>query len=316
MCSSDLWRRELDGAGSGAEDSVSAPMAPEPAAYQANTARQYMCVSTEPELDEWFGKIRAACLTALDTETTSLDPFRARLVGISLAVTPGEAAYIPLGHVYPGAPDQLPLEMVLAKLKPWLEDASAAKLGQNIKYDTHVFANHGVTLRGVVHDTLLESYVLESHMRHDMDDLAGRHLLLKTITYDEVTGKGASRIGFEQVAVERATEYAAEDADITLQLHHALFPRVQALAPSLAIYRDIEMPVMQVLQTMERVGVLLDTALLADLSREFGSKMIEAEARAHAQAQQPFNLNSPKQIQEILFDKQGLKPVKIGRAHV
>ncbi len=305
------WRKELAPA-SEPPAPAGELFAPEPAAaqYTANTARQYDTVTTDAQLDAWLGKIRAATLTAVDTETTSLDPFKARLVGISLAVTPGEAAYIPVGHQYPGAGDQLALDHVLAKLKPWLEDARAPKLGQHLKYDTHVFANHGVRLRGAAHDTLLQSYVLESHKPHDMDNLAERHLSIKTISYDEVTGKGASRIGFEQVSIERASEYAAEDADITLQLHHALYPRVAADAKLLHIYRDIEMPAMQVLQSMERNGVLLDVKLLGELSREFGAKMIEAEAKAHAQAGQPFNLSSPKQIQEILFDKQGLKPVK------
>ncbi len=311
------WRRELapgspDAAPPTADAvSTSVPVpVPAVAAYQANTARRYESVITEAQLDAWLAKIRVSTLTAVDTETTSLDPFKARLVGISLAVTPGEAAYIPVGHQYPGAGDQLALDLVLGKLKSWLEDAAAPKLGQHIKYDTHVFANHGVQLRGAVHDTLLQSYVLESHKPHDMDDLAKRHLSIKTITYDELTGKGASRIGFEQVSIEQASEYAAEDADITLQLHHALYPQVEADAKLLHIYRDIEMPAMHVLQSMERNGVLLDVKLLAELSREFGAKMIEAEAKAHAQAGQPFNLSSPKQIQEILFDKQGLKPVK------
>ncbi|MEQ1773314.1 MAG: DNA polymerase I [Burkholderiales bacterium] len=309
------WRKELS---PGAEQPAAAgelfapapPPTTEALQYRPNTARRYTTVTTDAQFDEWLDKIRAATLTAVDTETTSLDPFKARLVGISLAVTPGEAAYIPVGHQYPGAGDQLALDHVLSKLKPWLEDASAPKLGQHIKYDTHVFANHGVNLRGAAHDTLLQSYVLESHKPHDMDDLAERHLSIKTITYDELTGKGASRIGFEQVSIERASEYAAEDADITLQLHHALYPQVEADAKLLTIYRDIEMPAMHVLQSMERNGVLLDVKLLGELSREFGAKMIEAEAKAHAQAGQPFNLSSPKQIQEILFDKQGLKPVK------
>ena len=310
------WRRELSPDTAPPDAIAATPSAPAPAplpeaaAYQANTARRYESVTTDAQLDAWLEKICASTLTAVDTETTSLDPFKARLVGISLSVTPGEAAYIPVGHQYPGAGDQLALDHVLGKLKPWLEDARAPKLGQHIKYDTHVFANHGVRLGGAAHDTLLQSYVLESHKPHDMDDLAQRHLLIKTITYDELTGKGASRIGFEQVSIEQAGEYAAEDADITLQLHHALYPQVEADAKLLHIYRDIEMPAMHVLQSMERNGVLLDVKLLAELSREFGAKMIEAEARAHAQAGQPFNLSSPKQIQEILFDKQGLKPVK------
>ena len=263
-----------------------------------------------PQLDAWLEKIVQRRLTAVDTETTSLDPLRARLVGISLSVEPGRAAYIPLAHRYAGAPEQLELAHVLAKLKPWLEDPQHAKLGQHLKYDMHVFANHGVRLGGIRHDTLLQSYVLESHKPHDMDNMAERHLSMKTISYDDVTGKGASRIGFEQVAVERATEYAAEDADITLQLHQALYPQIEADARLAYVYGDLELPVLPVLQTMERNGVLLDTALLAQLSREFGAKMMVLEAKAHEQAGQPFNLNSPKQIQEILFDKHGLKPVK------
>ena len=305
------WRKELQATGSKVEDQVAEPATH--AALVAPTApaqTHYEMVNTDAQLDAWLEKIRAAKLTAVDTETTSLNPFKARLVGISLAVEAGGAAYIPVGHQYPGAGDQLALDHVLAKLKPWLEDANAHKLGQHIKYDTHVFANHGITLRGVAHDTLLQSYVLESHKPHDMDDLAIRHLSIKTITYDEVTGKGAARIGFEQVSIERATDYAAEDADITLRLHETLYPQVAADEKLLHIYRDIELPAMPVLQTMERNGVLLDVKLLGELSAEFGAKMIAIEAKAHEQAGQPFNLNSPKQIQEILFAKQGLKPVK------
>ncbi len=311
------WRRELE-AVSGQRSAVSSqdsealasPLTPHRSPLTAHVSRSYETVLTDQQLDAWLKKIEEAELTAVDTETTSLDPFKARLVGISLSMEPGHAAYIPVGHHYAGVPQQLELGHVLARLKPWLEDRTQAKLGQHLKYDMHVFANHGVQLAGAQHDTLLQSYVLESHKPHDMDGLAERHLGVKTITYDEVTGKGASRIGFEQVAIERATEYAAEDADITLQLHRALHPQIEADAKLAYIYRDLEMPVMQVLQTMERNGVLLDTALLAELSREFGAKMLVLEAKAHAQAGQPFNLNSPKQIQEILFDKQGLKQVK------
>jgi DNA polymerase-1 len=275
-----------------------------------HASRSYETIFTEAQLDAWLRRIEQADLVALDTETTDLDPLRARLVGISFAIKPGQAAYVPVGHRYADAPDQLNLAHVLKKLKPWLENAHRAKLGQHLKYDMHVFANHGVRLAGIAHDTLLESYVLESHQRHDMDSLAERILSIKTISYDDITGKGAGRIPFEQVTVERAAEYAAEDADVTLQLHRALYPRLEADAKLARIYREIEMPVMLVLQAMERNGVLLDTALLAELSREFGAQMMALEAKAHAQAGQPFNLNSPKQIQEILFEKQGLKPVK------
>ena len=301
------WRRELDGGGADAPtETTPAAVSPAPAAVP----RHYETVLTEAALDEWIKRIEAAELTAVDTETTSLDPLTAELVGISLAVEPGYAAYIPVGHVYAGAPDQLSRQRVLEKLRPWLESAEHAKLGQHIKYDTHIFANCGIALRGIVHDTLLESYVLESHQRHDMDSMAQRILSIKTIIYDEVTGAGVKRIGFEQVAIEQAGEYAAEDADITLQLHRALYPRIAGDDKLKHIYADIEMPVMAVLYTMERNGVLLDQKLLSELSAEFGTKMIAIEARAHAEAGQPFNLSSPKQIQEVLFDKKGLKPVK------
>jgi DNA polymerase-1 len=219
------WRRELEGGGAAPAPTVEAAVAvvvpPAPP-----VSRSYETVLTEALLDAWIKRIEAAELTALDTETTSLDSLTAELVGISLAVEPGHAAYIPVGHVYAGAPDQLPRPLVLEKLRPWLESDQHAKLGQHIKYDTHIFANCGITLRGIAHDTLLESYVLESHQRHDMDSMAQRILSIKTISYDDVTGKGAKRIGFEQVAIEGASEYAAEDADITLQLHQALFPSI------------------------------------------------------------------------------------------
>ena len=309
------WRRELEGAPVETEQPQRSAVGDTIAGLNTRTLqhapdRDYETILTEKQLDAWINKIGKADLVAVDTETTSLDPMQARLVGISFSVEPGRAAYLPVGHRYTGAPVQLDLKHVLHKLKPWLESADCAKLGQHIKYDMHVFANHGITLRGAVHDTLLQSYVLESHKPHDMDSLAERHLGVKTITYDEVTGKGASRIGFDEVAIERATEYAAEDADITLQLHQALYPQIEPDAKLQRIYRDIEMPVMHMLHTMERNGVLLDVQLLGELSREFGAKMVELEATAHEQAGQPFNLNSPKQIQEILFEKKGLKPVK------
>ncbi|MGV3628015.1 MAG: DNA polymerase I [Betaproteobacteria bacterium] len=306
------WRRELDGGAAKAPalaantDTPAAAVIPAAPQYE----RHYETVTTADALAQWLARIEAAPLTAVDTETTSLDAMAAELVGISLSVEPGHAAYIPVGHVYAGAPEQLSRDVVLTKLKPWLENPQRAKLGQHIKYDMHVFANYGVRVAGVRHDTLLESYVLESHQRHDMDSMAQRILSIKTISYDEVTGKGAKRIGFEQVAVELASNYAAEDADITLQLHQALHPRIAADQKLNHIYAAIEMPAMPVLYAMERNGVLIDSKLLAELSAEFGAKMIDIEKSAHEQAGQPFNLSSPKQIQEILFDKQGLKPVK------
>ncbi|HET7596467.1 MAG TPA: DNA polymerase I, partial [Burkholderiales bacterium] len=309
------WRRELDEGESAApppvppKDEAAVPQEAYGPRLTPRTPRNYETVLTEAQLDAWIGKLDAASLTALDTETTNMSPLLARLVGISFSVAPDEAAYVPVGHRYAGAPDQLPLERVLAKLKPWLENAERPKLGQGIKYHMHVFANHGVALGGIVHDTLLQSYVIESHKPHDMDDLAERHLNLKTLSYDDVTGKGASRIPFEQVAIDRATEYAAEDADVTLQVHRCLHPQIQRDAKLDHIYRDIEMPVMRVLQIMERHGVRLDTRRLAELSSEFGAKMMDLEKKAHEAAGQPFNLGSPKQIQDILFEKQKL-PVR------
>ena len=270
----------------------------------------YETILTEAQLDAWLEKILAAELVCVDTETTGLDMMNAQLVGMSFAITPHHAAYLPLAHVCPGAPDQLERAHVLHKLKHWLESKRHHKLGQNLKYDMHIFANHGITLAGIHDDTLLQSYVLESHKPHDMDNLALRHLNVKTISFAEVAGKGAKQICFDQVDIATATHYAAEDADITLQLHHNLSPQIESQSGLQHVYRDIEMPSMHVLYTMERNGVLLDSALLQVQSRELGEKLIGLEARAHEAAGQPFNLNSPKQIQEILFDKLGLPVVK------
>jgi DNA polymerase I len=309
------WRRELEERGEEREARVGNNSAPGSGDSHASRlsplpSRNYETILTEPQLDAWLAKITAAPLVSVDTETTSLDPLRARLVGISFAIEQGHAAYLPLAHRYTGAPQQLDLEVVLAKLRPWLEDARKPKLGQNLKYDRHVFANHGIRLAGIAHDTLLQSYVLESHKPHGMDNLALRHLGVKTITYEEVAGKGASHIGFDQVTLERASEYAAEDADITLQLHHVLYPQIEGDARLAKVYLDIEMPVMDVLHAMERHGVLLDCLLLEAQSRELGAKMVELERAAQTQAGQPFNLNSPKQIQEILFDRHKLPVIK------
>ena len=270
----------------------------------------YETILTEAQLDTWLKKILAAELVCVDTETTGLDMMNAQLVGMSFAITPHHAAYLPLAHIYPGAPDQLDRAHALHKLKHWLESKQHHKLGQNLKYDMHIFANHGIALAGIHEDTLLQSYVLESHKPHDMDNLALRHLNVKTISFADVAGKGAKQICFDQVDIDTATHYAAEDADITLQLHQNLSPQIEAQSGLQRVYRDIEMPSMQVLYTMERNGVLLDCALLQIQSRELGEKLIALEARAHEAAGQPFNLNSPKQIQEILFDKLGLPVVK------
>ncbi|HEX7455337.1 MAG TPA: DNA polymerase I, partial [Gallionella sp.] len=277
-------------------------------AARTDSAR-YQTILTDAQLDDWLEKLLAADLVCLDTETTGLNVMEAQLVGISFSITPHQAAYLPLAHVYPGAPDQLDRSQTLAKLKSWLESAQHKKVGQNLKYDKHIFANHGIQLSGIHDDTLLQSYVLESHKPHDMDNLALRHLHVKTISYFDVAGKGAKQICFDQVDLDIATHYAAEDADITLQLHQTLAPQIEANSGLQHVYRDIELPAMHVLYTMERNGVLLDCNLLHVQSHELGCKLIELEARAHEAADQPFNLNSPKQIQEILFDKLKL-PVK------
>ena len=306
------WLREVQGdtpsppAGEGVAVRGQAPDPQPPGAHRAG----YETLLTEDHLDAWLGILDSAPLAAFDTETTSLDPMQARLVGLSFAVAPGTAAYLPLAHRYAGVPQQLTFDTTLAKLKPWLESPRHAKVGQNLKYDMHVLANHGIRLAGVAHDTLLESYVVESDKGHDMDSLSARHLGITTIKYDEVTGKGAGRIGFDQVDIARAAEYAAEDADITLRLHQALHPQL-AEAPRLeALYRDIEMPVMQILFRMERNGVLVDAPLLERQGQQLGLRMMEIEKQAHEVAKQPFNLNSPKQIQEILFEREKLPVVK------
>jgi DNA polymerase-1 len=306
------WLRELSGDASAAAPASAQP-APQGSLFEAPAAVapiEYETVLTEEQLDRWLQTIDAAELTSVDTETTSLDPLRAQLVGISLCCKPGVAAYIPVAHRYQDAPAQLSRERVLERLKPWLEDAGKPKVGQHLKYDSHIFANHGVTLRGIVHDTLLESYVFESHRSHDMDSLAMRHLNRKTITFEEVCGKGASQIGFDQVAIDRATDYAAEDADVTLQLHHAMWPQVAADAGLKYVYEKIEVPTSVVLQKIERNGVLIDAELLAKQSHELGTRMLEMEKQAYELAGQPFNLNSPKQIGEIFFDKLQLPVVK------
>lgn len=270
----------------------------------------YQTILSETELDTWLKRLEAASLVALDTETTGLDPMQAKLVGISFSTETHHTGYLPLMHNYTGMPTQLPLDWALQKLKPWLEDVSQAKLGQNIKYDKHIFANHGIQLNGIAHDTLLQSYVLESHQPHNMDSLAMRHLDIKTTSYDDVTGKGVNRIGFDQVAVDNATQYAGEDADITLRLHQALYPNIQLNDRLSDIYHNIEMPILSVLFEIERNGVLLDYRLLQKQSHELGEKLHALEVQAHAIAEQPFNLNSPKQIQDILFNQLKLPVIK------
>jgi DNA polymerase-1 len=308
------WLKEVQGNGAGkgrAPDAAAPPdgLSSLPESLPSDGAHRaaYETILDRQTFERWLERIEHSPLTALDTETTSLDPFAARLVGMSLALAPGQAAYLPLAHHYPDAPTQLPLDEVLARLKPWLESDRHAKIGQNLKYDQHVLANHGIRLAGVRHDTLLQSYILESGKDgvrgHDLGQLATRHLGLATIPYEALCGKGANQIGFDQVAVDRAAEYAAEDADLCLRLHARLYPQIESDAGLLRVYETIELPVRDILFRMERTGVLIDSQLLTQQSHEIGRRLLEIEARAHAEAGQPFNLNSPKQLAEILFDK-------------
>ena len=294
------WLAELGGAAP-----APATAAKEPSATERRKVRM---LADEAALRDWLERMEKAELVGFDTETTSLEPMTAQLVGMSFACG-DSATYLPLAHAYPGAPEQIGVPRALALLRSWLQSARHRKVGQNLKYDAHVLANHGVRLAGIAHDTLLESFVYEAQERHDLDALSQRHLGWKTISYDEVTGKGAARIPFSSVSVERATAYAAEDADCALAVHGALYPKIAAEEKLKFVYEAIELPVMSVLQRMERNGVLLDAARLEAQSHELGKEMLKAEQDAYAAAGQPFNLNSPKQIQEILFDKQKL-PVR------
>ncbi len=317
------WRRELDGMGD--QQAPSNPKAmPTSSSVQStdtvdmfavtqhavNTRRQYETLLTSAQLDSWLAKLASAPLICFDSETTSLDPMTAKIVGLSFSVEAGSAAYLPLMHDYFDAPVQLNFAECLAKIKPILENPTIKKVGQNLKYDQHVLANHGIAINGIAHDTLLQSYVFESHKSHGMDALSERHLGFKPISFEEVAGKGAKQVTFNQVTVETAAEYAAEDADITLQLHQAMYPQVAADNKLDYIYSHIEMPSSKALFNIERNGVLIDRAMLASQSNEIGNKLIALENQAYELAGQPFNLASPKQLQEILFDKLGIKPTK------
>ena len=304
------WRRELDAGGSAVAKPASSPATDDLFSTVANTRRDFETILTQASLDKWLLLLKSAPLITFDTETTSLDPMLARLVGMSFSITAGKAAYIPLAHDYTGVPQQLDFTSVLQQIKPILEDASIPKLGQNLKYDKHVLANHGIALNGIAHDTLLQSYVLESHRTHGMDDLAMRHLGVQTITYEQIAGKGAKQVPFSQVSIETASDYAAEDADITLQLHQTLYPQIEADGKLEFVYRQIEMPLLDILYTIERNGVLIDQAMLQGQSHELGQKLLGLEQQAYEIAGQPFNLGSPKQLQEILFGKLGIKPLK------
>ncbi len=272
-------------------------------------AVNYETVLDEAHLQRWVERISQAELTCIDTETTSLDGMQARLVGLSLCVQSGHAAYIPLAHNGPGCPDQLAVHEVLERLRPWLENPSAPKLGQHVKYDRHVLANHGIEVRGYQHDTMLQSYVLEVHKPHSLESLALRHLGLQGLSYEDLCGKGANQIGFAQVDLERAARYACEDADFTFRVHQQLWPRIQQLSGLQRIYQ-LEIESSESLYRMERNGVLIDAQVLAQQSHELGQRILELERQSHEMAGQPFNLGSPKQIGEIFFTKLELPVIK------
>lgn len=273
------------------------------------TNLQYETVLTWEQLDALVARLEAAPLVAVDTETNSLDEMRAEIIGLSFSTEPGVAAYLPLAHSYAGAPEQLPREEVLARLKPWLENPGRHKLGQHVKYDRHVFANHGVEARGYVHDTMLESYVLEVHKPHGLASLAERHLGRSGIDYETIAGSGKHQIPFQQVPIDKAAEYSCEDSDQTLDVHLNLWPKLERDARLRFIY-DLEIRSSETLYRIERNGVLIDTQELSRQGHELGQRILRLEQEAHDLAGQPFNLGSPKQIGEILFNKQGLPVVR------
>ncbi|MGH8818611.1 MAG: DNA polymerase, partial [Achromobacter pestifer] len=300
------WLRDLTG------DAERVPTGDARIAAEAPAAPaelDYRIISDWTEFDAWFEKLQGASLVALDTETTSLDQMQARLVGLSLAVAPGVACYIPVAHRGPDGATQLPKAEVLARLKPWLEDETRAKLLHHAKYDAHVFANEGIRLAGIAEDTMLEAYVLESHRGVGLNDLAQRYLGRSGVSYEDLCGKGAKQIGFDEVAVDKAGHYAAEDADFTLQLHQVLRPMVAADDGLNRIYQ-LEIQVSAVLTTIERNGVKVDAAELGRQSHKLGQEMLRLEQKAYELAGQPFNLNSPKQLGEILFDRMQLPVVR------
>ncbi len=299
--------RQLLGGDASASSQAVAVAAPEVPAAPVVKDHSYETLLTQDALEQWLDRLRQAPLIAVDTETTSLDYMIAEIVGVSLCVEPGHAAYIPLSHDYAGVPEQLNREAVLEQLKPLLEDPKRPKLGHHLKYDAHVLANHGIRLAGMRYDSMLESYVLNSTgTRHDMDSCAKKYLGIDTIPYEQVAGKGAKQIGFNQVALEQAAEYAAEDADITLRLHQVLRAGLEALPQLARLYDELEQPLVPVLFEMEHRGVLVDREALRAQSTEIAKRLLELETEAHKVAGQPFNLDSPKQLQEILFGQLGL----------
>lgn len=275
------------------------------------SAENYVTILDEETLTAWIEKLKKAPLFAFDTETDSLDNISANMVGLSFAIEPGVAAYVPVAHDYLDAPDQIPRDRVLELLKPLLEDNGLLKVGQNLKYDRGILANYGIELRGIAFDTMLESYILDSVAgRHDMDSLSDRWLQHKTITFEEIAGKGKNQLTFNQIALEEAGRYAAEDADVTLQLHLKMWPKLQQHEGPLHVFKNIEMPLVPVLSRVERNGVKIDPAVLHAHSQEIAKRLVELEQKAYEIAGEEFNLSSPKQLQTILFEKQGIKPLK------
>ncbi|MGE1559960.1 DNA polymerase I [Pantoea septica] len=286
-----------------------APAKPEATSVLASDG--YVTILDQATLDEWLEKLKQSDLFAFDLETDSLDTLSANIVGIALAVAPGEAAYLPVGHDYLDAPDQLDRREVLAQLKPVLEDDNALKVGQNLKYDRGVLKNYDIELGGIKFDTMLESYILNSVVgKHDMDSLSARWLNHKTVTFEEIAGKGKNQLTFNQIALEQAAHYAAEDADVTLQLHLKMWAELEKEAGPKHVFEEIEMPLVTVISRVERNGVLIDQGILAQHSKELTLRLAELEQKAHELAGEPFNLSSTKQLQTILFEKQGIKPTK------
>jgi DNA polymerase-1 len=291
------------------EMAAATPAAPEVVTPVAVNA-EYDTVLGAEQLEKWIARINAAPLTAIDVAYTGFDPMQGRLVGIALSVEPERGAYVPLAHRYAGVPEQLALEATLERLKPWLESEQHKKVGQQMKLVAHVLANHGVRLGGIAHDTMLQSYVLEPHRSHELDELAERHLGRKTLTLEDVCGKGVGKIEFDAVPIERATLYAAEEAEVAQALHRTLWARIEANEQLRFVYADLEIPISKVLYEMERTGVLIDRESLGRQSAELGHRILQLEQQAHSLAGQPFNLGSPKQIGEILFGKLKLPVVK------
>ena len=301
--------KELESGGE--EGAGQEEIADDAAAPVAAIETDYRCILEEAEFDDWLAQLQAAPLFAFDTETTSLDYMEARVVGVSFAIEPGKAAYVPFGHDYLGAPTQLTEQQVLGKLKPLLEDPARLKVGQNLKYDRNVLQNHGIDLQGIAFDTMLESYVLNSTAsRHDMDSLARKYLGVDTISFEEIAGKGAKQLTFNQIELEQAAPYAAEDADITLRLHQTLWGELSKQPTLAKVFTEIELPLLPVLARMELLGTTIDPKLLHQQSQEIEVRLAELERQAHELAGQEFNLSSPKQLGEILFVKLGLPILK------